>query len=107
MSDTEAGNGQLTYPIGLLTADEVILAGGHGTTTNQNYYLYINNNYWLVSPSLVNDSQAFGFIVNSSGALNLFFLNVAVSGVRPVISLSSDLSVSGTGHWNDPYIVDM
>ena len=36
------GNGKLTYPVGLLTADEIRLAGGRRGSSNSTYYLYTN-----------------------------------------------------------------
>ena len=44
------GNGALTYPIGLLSTDEVMYAGGKYGTNNNTYYLYNGNNYWTLSP---------------------------------------------------------
>ena len=41
VSDEELGNGDLTYPVGLITADEVVAAGsGKYGTVNSSYYLY-------------------------------------------------------------------
>ena len=44
------GNGKLTYPIALLTGDEVMLAGGT-TSSNSSYYLYYSSSYWLMTPA--------------------------------------------------------
>ena len=105
VKDTIIGNGQLSYPVGLLTADEATLAGGYRTTANSSYYLYTNQYYWLVSPYYVNTDDAFEFRLFSSGTVLNSYVYSA-NGVRPVVSLSSELSVSGSGHWNDPYIVE-
>ena len=106
VKDTIIGNGQLSYPVGLLTADEATLAGGYRTTANSSYYLYTNQYYWLVSPCYVNAANyAREFLLGSSGAVGNYLVNDP-NGVRPVVSLSSELSVSGSGHWNDPYIVE-
>ena len=43
------GNKALTYPIGLITADEVSLAGGVQWTDNKSYYLYTGQWYWALS----------------------------------------------------------
>ncbi len=40
VTDKEKGNGDLTYPIGLISADEIVLAGGRWASSNTNYYLY-------------------------------------------------------------------
>jgi hypothetical protein len=49
-TSTSNGNGKLDYPVGLLTADEIMLAGGKGGTSNNNYYLYTGKSYWAGSP---------------------------------------------------------
>lgn len=103
VSDTEVGNGELTYPIGLLTADEAHLVGGYNFG-NDSYYLYTNQKYYLASPLYVNTLSTYVFAVNGLGRVessNTTYLQ----DVRPVISLSPMVSVSGTGHWDDPYIV--
>src|SRR5699024_4256666 len=69
---SEDGNKALTYPIGLITADEVAYAGGVYGQTNESYYLYTNSNYWTMSPSYFNGSFARVFAVHSSGQLNYY-----------------------------------
>ena len=47
------GNGKLTYPVGLLTVDEVMYAGGKRLTGNSTYYLYIKVGGYRVLKILV------------------------------------------------------
>ena len=54
------GNKKLEYPVGLITADEVVMAGGKASSANDTYYLYTNNFYWSGSPSYF-----FGFDFNA------------------------------------------
>ena len=102
--NTSNGNGALTYPVGLITADEIAMAGGRAE--NSSYYLYTNQDYWSSSPSYFNGdvSIAYGFIVYSSGSLGIrdvtFYL-----GARPVVSLSSKAKLSGNGTYSKPYTV--
>ena len=100
------GNKTLEYPVGLITADEVAMAGGKWATGNSSYYLYTNQNYWLGSPSYFSSGMyADEFYVNSSGYL---YYNSGVNspyGVRPVVSLSSKAKLSGNGTYNDVYTV--
>ncbi|HBA37993.1 MAG TPA: hypothetical protein DCY94_04665 [Firmicutes bacterium] len=54
VNDKTKGNGNLTYPIGLITADEVVAAGsGKYEMTNQYYYLFKNTDcfYRTFTPS--------------------------------------------------------
>ena len=104
--NTSKGNGKLSKPVALLTADEVAYAGGVYNEENTSYYLYTLGNYWTMSPLYFNGSSAYGFNVISSGALS----NPAMTntfGLLPVISLSinSIISSNGNGTFNNPYII--
>ena len=107
--NTSNGNGALTYPVGLITADEVAMAGGvYGSSnTNSSYYLYTNQIYWLGSPAFFDSSTSFdyGFFVSSSGNLNSD-LTSSTRGARPVISLSSKAKLTGDGTWNNVFEVE-
>ena len=101
------GNKALTYPIGLITADEVSLAGGVLWTSNSSYYLNTEQRYWVLSASDWNCGHANGFFVYSYGYL---YSNYDVDnsyGARPVVSLrTSTLVTSGTGTETDPYVIE-
>ena len=100
------GNASLTNPIGLITADEVAMAGGVYDTANQSYYLYTAQAYWTMSPYDVNsNSNADVFRVFSDGRLTSGNSVIALNCVRPVINLRADVQLSGTGTSTDPYIV--
>jgi len=88
-------NKKLKYPVGLITADEVVLSGG--TTNNTKYYLYNGSYYWGMSPFNFDLVYANIFVVGSSGGLKGEFVNVSSVGVRPVISLTSNALKYGTG----------
>ena len=104
VNDTVLGNGALTYPVGLITADEVAMGGGVSGSSNSSYYLYTSSSFWTMSPSSFGVSYAFEFSVHSNGYINLS--NVDFSrGVRPVVSLKSDVQLSGSGMQSDPWIV--
>ena len=101
------GNGSLTYPIGLITADEVAYAGGTTAFPNSKYYLYTGNWDWTMSPSYFGfPDWAFGFTTSDT----IFEGDDDIGGsitnklaVRPVISLSSGALSSGTGTKTDPF----
>ena len=103
--NTSNGNGALTYPVGLITADEVAMAGGVFGANNTTYYLYTNQNYWPGSPnSFASSGYTYGFFVYSSGRLDYLSVNAGY-GARPVVSLSSKAKLSGSGTYNDVYMV--
>ena len=108
VNDTTKGNGALTYGIGLLTADEVVLAGGW-SSSNHNYYLYSGKDYWLASPYFffldhaILAITAHGLFANSRGGLS-YSNHVGNSlGTRPVFNLTSDILKNGDGTASNPY----
>ena len=102
VSDTSKGNGTLTYSIGLVTTDEVVLAGGWNSD-NKNYYLYSGQNYWTMSPhDYLNGYYASERIVYSAGYAYDFYVSHSV-GARPVLNLKSEVLLQGTGTASDPY----
>ena len=117
-SSASSGNKTLTYPIGLITADEVLFAGSSGGVfdgtynyqkTTPNAYLTIGNRYWTMTPTGyynlfgLNYWSSFVFIVNSSGDIDDYYTNVTY-GLRPVINLKNTLKFSGAGTKNNPYV---
>ena len=116
--DGKNGNGKLTNPVGLITLDEVVLAGFNTNNSNTSdykdttNYLYTNSIYWTFSPVMMSaDASAHVGTVNSTGyvsddAVHGFYVNSAF-GVRPVVSLKSGTLVSpnGDGTGANPYVV--
>ena len=102
------GNKKLTSPIGLITADEVNMAGARTSYKNQLFYLYTGTYYWTMSPSVFSNSGGAGeFLVMSSGELSGWYYVSVGYGVRPVINLdSSNLQFTGSGTKEDPYVIE-
>ena len=102
VSDTTNGNGSLTYGVGLVTTDEVVLAGGWRRLENSNYYLYSGQDYWTMSPYGFNGGNAGEWILYSAGCLFDSWVTNG-NGARPVFNLSSDVLKNGNGTASDPY----
>mgnify|MGYP004626530343 CR=1 FL=1 len=99
------GNGMLTYPVGLITADEMIYAGANAWKINTSYYLYNDMANWTLSPYYFFSRDAVEFALTSS---NFFSAErvAALYGLRPVISLKKGTILSsGSGTAEDPFIV--
>ena len=118
ISSASTGNKALTYPIGLITADEVLLAGLSGGVfdgaynyqkSTPNVYLTIGQHFWTMTPAgYYNPFGGTGwysnvFNVHSSGDIDDDGTGFTV-GLRPVINLRSDLKFSGNGTKNNPYV---
>ena len=118
-STTGDGNGQLKYPIALMTADEISFAGGLWNTTLFSPYAWYYTNsqgksitgdksWWSLSPngwdgSIANVWYALGS--DFSGAL--YNRVQSVYGVRPSVSLASCVGIkSGNGTPESPYEID-
>ena len=117
--DTSTGNGKLTYPIALMTADEVSFAGGVMYTNASTWYYYNSAKgsstgstwWWLLSPEFWYDSGAYVsqvFGLDHPGYLDYRRVGDArdSSGVRPAVSLKSCVKTSGgNGSASDPYTI--
>ena len=114
-SNSEA---KLTYPIGLMTADEIAYAGGKlGTSLTSPYAWYYLNSaggsitgstlWWSLSPSRwAEENPDVWFVRDSSypGRLNNGNVSGASYGARPAISLKTcTLWTSGNGAPETPY----
>ena len=109
VSDTIHGNGALTYPISLLTADEVVLAGGNSSDSNSD--LYLSNGYywyWLLTPFDFSGSIASTSVYSDYLFRN--YVNECVNdyfgGVRPVLNISQEILNKGDGSMNNPYRIE-
>ena len=125
--DSKNGNGKLTNPVGLITLDEVVLAGFNTKYSNtSNYqdttnYLYTNGYYWTFSPVVVfaNGGASVGTV---DGTGRVYYSDVSADfvgyddiagfvfdahGVRPVVSLANGTLVNsnGDGTSTNPYVV--
>ena len=131
--DTSTGNGKLTYPIALMTADEVSFAGGLYANYNSNAWYFRNAKegtlttsssstdasysstgstyWWLLSPFywFGSSARASVFYVGGSslpGFLGDYFVD-GTRGVRPAVSLKSCVKTSGgDGSAGTPYTIE-
>ena len=101
VSTDSGGNGKLTYPVGLLTADEIRLAGGLATT----FYLHTGLEYWAMSPV--------SFLINASVSHLYYYAKTLRAdytytsyGVRPSISLAPGIRyIDGDGTAENPFVI--
>ena len=103
------GKGVVSGKVGLITIDEVLFAGGV-IGRSSNFYLKNESNFWMMSPAgLYNNGStdiAIVWYVYRDGNIKNTSVN-NTSGVRPVLNLSADTLVSGSGTSSDPYIVKL
>ena len=111
--DAANGNGLLKYKVGLITGDEVVLAGvpvgyrlngdpyADGSVNN---YLYTDSREWTMTPRVYEGWHAGLFVWTKETYLNGVYES---RGVRPVVSLKAGTTfISGNGQKTNPYIVE-
>ena len=100
------GQAKLDYPVALITADEVAMAGAITGETNSKYYLYNNQDYWTMTPSNFSDGIARVNIVFETGSIVTYCSVADHAGVRPVINLKQNVTISkGDGTTLNPFVV--
>ena len=101
------GNKSLDFPIGLISADELLLSGQNISKVNKLVWSYSSEDYWAISPfrylaayksTTVSNARKIG--VNNSNDVNYTAM------IRPVINLKADVKITGgIGTINDPFVV--
>ena len=106
VNDTTNGNGALNYPVGLLTADELTMAGSGKSGYSTQSYLYTKTKIASLSPLYFNYIGAYIFPLDSLGKLDYNYVS-SDFGVRPAVSLKSSVKItSGDGSAGNPFIVE-
>ena len=106
-TDSSIENKDLTYPVGLITYDELVYAGMDQRHTNKLSWAYSTKPYWTMSPShfYAASGAAGEWSLDSAGFLAHSWV-ATVFGARPVINLKSDtLITGGIGTSSDPFAV--
>ena len=96
----------VTNDLGLITADEIVLAGGKLGTDNSAFYLNNNMPYWAGTPNVFNDGRSIVFELGPVGGLNAGIVIYHYIAARGVVSLSSESKLLGSGTYNDVYTVN-
>ena len=107
-TDSSIGNKALTYPVGLITYDELVFAGMDQRHINKLSWAYSTQHYWTMSPSYFDaaSGSASEWLQDSAGYLYRWTWVSGWYGARPVINLKSDtLITSGIGTSSDPFVV--
>ena len=95
------GNGALTYPVAMLTADEIMLAGNSGNNDgNNSFYLFNYYAVWSLSPSSFYSNadgghadafRLYGSLFDFSDSVDL------IGGLRPAVSLKLGTEIVNNG----------
>ena len=103
VKDSNVGNKALTYPIGLISMDEILYAGGVAGT-GFSTYLNSNYSYWTMSPYYFSFDSAYVEVMHADNSLTPIRTDYS-NYVRPVINIKSNVIITGSGTSSDPYVV--
>ena len=119
LASASSGNKKLNYPIGLIAADEAMFAGHAGGVfdgmynhmkSNNGSYLITGNWFWTMTPAggynpfYETGWRAPVFYIYGNGVIDDAYIS-SVGGLRPVINLKSNVTITGSGTMTDPYDV--
>lgn len=96
--------------IGLLSIDEVVLAGATSADVNTNYYLYnseINDSWYTITGVSGNENNLNLFMVDPNGNIRTDLTGDLYRNVRPVINLIKNVEIKGNGTKDNPYTIDL
>ncbi len=96
----------VTNNLGLITADEIVLAGGKYNTDNSAFYLNNNMAYWAGSPYVFSFGSSGVFVLGPVDGLDYSDVDGRIIAARGVVSLSSESKLLGSGTYNDVYTVN-
>ena len=107
------GNGQLKYPVALLTLDEISFAGSgsntpsQGSGTNSFSFLRTGRVNWTMSPSHRVSGGIYMADITANCIVGNQYVNTRTVDYRPVVSLTSDTNITGgSGTSTDPWTVE-
>ena len=112
-TDSTLGNGKLTYPVALLTLDEIAYAGGYAHDYNTNSYIdnkefYLHTPsyyYWTLTPWAFADGNSNVDNWTSAGSLDENDVSYSFGAARAALSLNSNAITGGSGTMSDPFTV--
>ena len=103
---------KVSAKVGLISVDEVVYAGAYKNSVNQSFFLHnedINSPFYTMSGSqiLTRYNVVDAIIVNKNGTLSYDKKISNEYAIRPVISIDSNATVTGSGSNDDPYVVKL
>ena len=112
-TDSTLGNGKLTYPVALITSDEIAYAGGFAYDyntksyiTNTEFYLHTPSYwYWTLTPWAFAGGHSLVCAWGAAGGLGVSGVRSGSNAARAAVSLLSDAITGGNGTMSNPFTV--
>ena len=105
---TNIGNGKLTYPVALITKDEIRLAGGKGYVRNSKYFLNSSDKYYTMTPVTFLRGKVDIYSNNPVVGIYAWMNSNIKLSLRPVLNISKNIYItSGDGTINNPFMLTL
>ncbi len=103
------GNGALNYSIGIITSDELMLAGGKHAGANKAFYLYNGTKWFSLTPYFFNYfGVTYLHVFSSQNGMIMSGSTTSTNGLRPSISLKNGTAIvdnDADGTVSKPYVI--
>ncbi len=104
------GNGALTYPVGMLTADEAFMAGSVWGIANYDSWLSYGGTSHTMTPYYIDGNDNATIFIAGNGGYQILEASIRASewyAIRPVVSLKPGTRIirGGDGTYTNPYII--
>lgn len=110
--EDDLGNGYLTYPVGLITADEAVMAGSMAGIPNETFYLNADTLWTMTPTGNTATNKAAMWTLGADGNLSAiwnhvwYYTDSTVPFIQPVINIKANIKVaSGNGTRTNPYVL--
>ena len=101
VNDEIVGNGDLTYPIGLIDTEEITISANN----KNNIFLKTKNNFFTMTPISYSNGAFIDYSHNGSFIVSNFRVYNS-AGIRPVINLKPNSLKFGDGSVSNPYRIE-
>lgn len=95
----------LNLNVGLITSDEMALAGAVYDVANNSFYLAKSSSYYTMSGHKFFNSTSYATRFTIDKGMTGGTVKEYKNGYVPVINLNSNVTATGSGTENDPYII--
>lgn len=104
---SETFGGLYKLKIGLINADEMLMAGVSWTDPAKSNYLEYNSQTWSLTPSTISSSSYAAGLMGDYGNLSFYAADInGAYAIRPVINLNASTQISsGNGSESNPFVV--
>ncbi len=102
-------SGTIHSNIGLLSIDELVLAGASPDKENTSFYLYnkdITDTWYTMSGAKNSNNNIYLFMFDNKGKIRTDVVGNLYRNVRPVINIIKNVEATGDGTINNPYIIN-